>query len=266
MSPSLLLEIISLAPEAPHFLVLEAVSYSLLLNLFHEHLFFVAPLPCYCLPGSYPQPTVLLILEWCHPVLLFKLCFICKWHLFFPDVKSILSAHAPISSRCPFLAVICVSPSGHPKSFKKKLIIFPLNQQPLFLFLHSGSRLRAPSSPQSPKLKMQRSFWIQPSSSCLTSKPSLIPASFAGKYFLDWHFLSLLISTAFIQTWPPRSWTVYVIPYLLDCLLQAHPPHCYPSNVFKTQRWPYYSLDGLKPLQDPPFYRLKTRRPIMVSS
>lgn len=52
-------------------------------------------------------------------------------------------AQAPTGSRCPYLIAKCLSPSGHPNSFKMKLIIFPLNQV-LLLPFHSRSHLRVP--------------------------------------------------------------------------------------------------------------------------
>lgn len=54
----------------------------------------------------------------------------CQIHLIIPGVKSISSVTC---SWCPYLAV-CWSPFGHPKSFKKKFIIFPLDQLLLHLF------------------------------------------------------------------------------------------------------------------------------------
>lgn len=113
MSPSRLLKTISLAPGTPHLLVLQAVSCIFLLNHFHLffcNTFFKAPIFSSLFFSFWSDVAVQII-----PHMWMQLLI---W-----DDKSISSAWTPMDSRCTYLAVSCVSPSGQSKSSKKKLII-----------------------------------------------------------------------------------------------------------------------------------------------
>lgn len=147
---------------------------------------------------------------------------------------------------------------------QKEIYHLPLRSPPPpSLLHHSGSHLRAPSFPQLPKLEMQRSFWISPT---FILMPHIQAITNACQFY--WPiFPRLVLPFSLIQTPAPLTWTFNVVSFLLNFPLQAHPPYCYPSNIFKTERWAYYSLDGLKSLWiPPPFYRLKTGHHIMMNS
>lgn len=171
----------------------------------------------------YPQPTVLLIREWCHPVLLFKLSPTCRWQLLFPNVKPISAVQAHIGSRGTHVAVHYVSPSGDPRSFRKKLIVFPLNQF-LLLLRHVRAPLPPVTQARNTEVVLDSIFILVPHFQTIF----LASISQIGTFLLFW------LPTALILTLLPLTWTSYVVSSLLAYPLQA----CYPSNFPKHQNDP----------------------------
>lgn len=166
--------------------------FSLITSIF----LFATPLSWYCHPGSYLQLTVLLILEWCY----------CSNYSSYVEATPhlrwqihLISLDSHGFQMYLFGCHLCVSIWS--VQIVQKETYHLLNQ--LFL-LHSGSHFKAPSSPQSPKPEMKKSFWIPSSALCLTSKPLLMPANISQlvlPFSSDSHCLISDSTTSHLDLW-----------------------------------------------------------------
>ena len=111
-------------------------------------------------------------------------------------------------------------------SFRKKLIVFPLNHLLLLLrhVRHGRASLPPVTQARNAEVVLDSIFILVP------HFQTILPASISqiGTFLLFW------LPTALILTPPPLTWTSYVVSSLLAYPLQA----CYPSNFPKHKNDP----------------------------